>query len=125
MTYGQDIKYRVRALGTGPYTNSDWGETKTFRVCPMDINNDGDISGPDRSLMASAWNTEIGDRKYRFYADINGDGDISGPDRAFLAANWGYEVDDEWLSYPSPLAAADILFAAYDSGDIEVDLDAF
>ena len=91
----------------------------------MDVDGDGDISGPDRALMAGAWGSELGDEKYRFCADINGDGNISGPDRSFLSANWGAEVDDEGLSYPQPLAAADIVFAAYDSGDIEVDLGVF
>ena len=41
LTYGADVTYRVRALGDGvSYTDSDWSASKTFRVCPMDINND-------------------------------------------------------------------------------------
>ena len=91
----------------------------------MDINNDGDISGPDRSLMATAWGREIGEEKYRFYADINGDGDISGPDRNILGTNWGYEADDPNLLYPRPVAAFDVVFAEFESADIDFDADAF
>ena len=123
--YGDEVSYRVRALSTRYLENSEWSATKTFIVCPMDINNDGDISGPDRSLMASAWGMEIGDEKYRFYADINGDGDISGPDRNILGINWGYESDDPNLLYPRPVAASDVVFAEFESADIDFDADAF
>ena len=124
LTYGQDVTYRIRALGEGLFLDSDWSAEKTFNVCPMDINNDGDISGPDRSLMATAWGREVGDEKYRFYADINGDGDISGPDRNILGTNWGYESDDPNLLYPRPVAA-DLVFAEFESADIDFDADAF
>ena len=124
LNYGEDITYCVRALRNGLFLTSDWSAEKTFNVCPMDINNDGDISGPDRALMASAWGAEIGDEKYRIYADINGDGDISGPDRTILGANWGYESDDPNLLYPRPVAA-DLVFAEFESADIDFDADAF
>ena len=91
----------------------------------MDINNDGDIGGFDRSLMASAWGTEEGDENYRYYADINGDGDLTGFDRNLLSSNWGLESDDEDLLYPRPRAAADTVFAVYGSGDLDADLSVF
>ncbi|MCR5359700.1 MAG: hypothetical protein K6E55_07450, partial [Thermoguttaceae bacterium] len=37
LTYGADVAYRVRALGTGSYTDSAWSAVKTFNVCPMDV----------------------------------------------------------------------------------------
>ena len=125
LAYGADVTYRVRALGTGSYTDSDWSAAKTFNVCPMDINNDGDISGSDRNLLASSWLAEEGDDEYQYYADINGDGDISGADRNFVSNNWLGEAGDDDLTYPRALPAADAVFAAYEAGDLDVDFDVF
>ena len=125
LTYGADVTYRVRALGTGSYTDSDWSRTKTFNVCPMDINNDGDIAGSDRTIMASAWLAEEGDDEYQYYADINGDGEVSNTDRPFIGQNWGKEAGDDDLVYPRALRAAEVVFAAYESGGIDVDLNIF
>ena len=125
LTYGADVTYRVRALGTGSYTDSEWSSAKTFNVCPMDINNDGDISGSDRNLLASSWLAEEGDDEYQYYADINGDGDISGADRNFVSNNWLGEAGDDDLTYPRALPAADAVFAAYEAGDLDVDFDVF
>ena len=125
LTYGADVTYRVRALGDGvSYTDSDWSRTKTFNVCPMDINNDGDIGGLDRNILAVSWGTEEGDDEYQYYADINADGDIGGLDRNFLGSNWGAEAGDEDLTYPRPVRA-DAVFAAYEAGDLDVDFDVF
>ena len=125
LTYGQDIRYRVRALGDGgSYTDSEWSAVKTFNVCPMDVNGDGDISGGDRTLLAQAWLAEEGDGEYRYYCDINADGDVSNGDRAFLSNNWLAEAGDADLTYPRPLAAAAV-FAAYESGELETDLGVF
>ncbi len=114
LAYGADVTYRVRALGDGvSYTDSDWSRTKTFNVCPMDINNDGDIGGLDRNILAVSWGAEEGDDEYRFYADINADGDIGGLDRNFLGSNWGAEAGDDDLTYPRAvraLATGDELF---------------
>ena len=127
LTYGSYVTYRVRALGEGPYVYSDWSETKTFLVCPMDINGDGDISGTDRTILSSAWLTSIYDEgaQSQFYADIDGNGDVSNSDRTYLANNWLHEVDDDDLSYPKPVAAADVVFSEFESGDLGVDLDTF
>ncbi|MBR2694066.1 MAG: hypothetical protein IKE69_07605 [Thermoguttaceae bacterium] len=125
LAYGTDVTYRVRALGDGvSYTDSEWSASKTFNVCPMDINNDGDISGSDRNLLASSWLSEEGDDEYQYYADINGDGDVSGADRNFISNNWLGEAGDDDLTYPRPLAA-DAVFAAYEAGDLDVDFDVF
>ena len=125
LTYGQDVQYRVRALGTGSYTDSDWSEVKTFNVCPMDVNGDGDIGGLDRNILAVSWGAEEGDGEYQFCADINADGDVGGLDRNFLGSNWGAEAGDGDLTYPKPLAVTDIAFAAYGSGELEADPDMF
>ena len=125
LTYGTDVTYRVRALGDGAaYTDSDWSAVKTFNVCPMDINNDEDISGGDRTLLAQSWLAEEGDDEYRCYADINGDGDIGGADRAYLANNWLMEAGDEDLQYP-PARRADAFFAEFASADLDADLGVF
>ena len=125
LTYGLDVDYKVRALGDGvSYADSDWSAVKTFNVCPMDINNDGDISGGDRTLLANSWLSEEGDDEYRYYADINGDGDIGGADRAYLSNNWLGEVGNDDLQYP-PAKRADAFFADFASADLDVDLGAF
>ncbi len=124
LTYGDEVSYRVRALGEGVFIDSDWSDVKTFAVCPMDINNDRAIAGADRRLMASAWLSEEGDEDYQYYADINGDGDVSNSDRSFLTFNWLKDVGEDELSYPRPLAA-DAVFAEYESVDIEIDLTVF
>ena len=102
LTYGADVTYLVRAQGNGSYADSEWSASKTFNVCPMDINNDGDISGADRTLLSNAWLAEEGDDEYQYCADINGDGDISSADRTFLSNNWLGEVGDIDLNYPKP-----------------------
>ena len=113
LAYGAKMQYRVRALGTGAYADSDWSEIKTFNVCPMDINGDCDIGGLDRNILAVSWGAEEGDGEYEYYADINADGDVGGLDRNFLGTNWGAETGDGDLIYP-PARAADAVFSQYD-----------
>ena len=122
LTYGADIRYRVRALGSGNYTDSDWSAVKTFNVCPMDINGDGEISFSDRSILAAAWLSGEGNDTYRYYADINGDGDVSAADYASIRANWMKEPGDADLIYPPPKAAADAVFAEEIDDLLDVDL---
>ena len=124
LTYGTDMQYRVRALGTGSYTDSDWSAVKTFNVCPMDINNDLDISGGDRTLLAFSWLAEEGEDNYRYYADINGDGDIGGSDRVFLSNNWLGSTEDDDLVYP-PAKCTDAVFDEFSSADLDTDLAVF
>ena len=125
LTYGQDVKYRVRALGDGiSYTDSDWSAVKVFKVCPMDINGDGDISGGDRTLLAQSWLTEEREEGYRDYSDINGDGEIGGADRVFLSNNWLMDPEEEGLQYPAPLAA-EVIFTEFASADPGEDLNVF
>ncbi|MBO7725850.1 MAG: hypothetical protein J6S40_05225 [Thermoguttaceae bacterium] len=121
LTYGQGVQYRVRALGTGAYTDSDWSEVKTFSVCPMDVNNDGDIATGDRAILAQSWLSAEGDEDYIPAADINADGDVSPSDLVYLSNNWLAGAGDGGLAYPKPVAAADITFAAYGSGELEAD----
>ena len=124
LTYGSEVAYHVRALSTRYIENSDWSAVKSFLVCPMDVNGDGDISGADRTIVSQSWLAEEGNENYRYYADINGDGDVSGPDRNLLSANWLCDTDDPYLLYPRPVAA-DMVFAEFVSADLGVDLDEF
>ncbi len=125
LTYGQDVKYRVRALGDGiSYTDSDWSAVKVFKVCPMDINGDGDISGGDRTLLGNSWLSEEGEDEYLSAADINGDGNVSGGDRVFLSSNWLMDPEEEGLQYPAPLAA-EVIFTEFASADPREDLNVF
>ena len=124
LTYGSEISYRVRALSTRYLENSDWSEVKSFLVCPMDINGDGDISGPDRAALSKSWLADESSETFRYYADINGDGDVSGPDRNILSVNWLCESDDPNLLYPRPVAA-DMVFAEFASANLGADLDVF
>ena len=124
LTYGDEVAYRVRALGEDSFADSEWSEGKTFAVCPMDINGDGDIGGGDRGLLAYSWLAEEGDDDYIPAADIDGNGDVGGSDRAYLANNWLNEVGTDVMIYPRPLAA-DIVFSEFTSADLAVDLDMF
>ena len=125
LTYGADVTYRVRALGEGSYTDSDWSRTKTFNVCPMDIDGNGDISGSDRTLLGKSWMAEEGDDDYQYYADIDGNDEVSGSDRTFMGRNWMKEEGDDDLVYPRALRAADAAFAGYEAGDFGFDSDVF
>ena len=126
LTYGAAMRYRVRALGTGSYTDSDWSAVKTFSVCPMDINGDGDISGGDRTLLGNSWLAEEGEDEFRYYCDITGDGDIGGADRVYLSNNWLLNVEDDADDLQYPLAkASDAVFAEFASADLDTDLGVF
>ena len=116
LPYGANIAYRVRALGTELYADSEWSSSRTFNVCPMDINGDGDISGVDRVFLISHWLSEEGDDNFRPYCDINGDGNISNPDLLYIIANWLAEAGHHNLIYPPPLVA-DMIFSGYDSSE--------
>lgn len=125
LTYGKDVKYRVRALGDGvSYTDSDWSAVKVFKVCPMDVDGDGDITGGDRALLVNSWLSEEGEEEYLSAADIDGDGNVSGGDRAFLSSNWLMDPEEEGLQYPAPLAA-EAIFAEFTSADLGEDLNVF
>ena len=125
LPYGADVQYKVYAIGDGTtFSNSDWSDVKVYNVCPMDINNDGDISGGDRQLLSSAWLAEEGDEEYRYYCDINADGDISNGDRAFLSNNWLVEAWDDDLIYPVA-SSADTVFSEFASLDLGVEVDVF
>ena len=123
LEYGANVKYQVRALGIDAEETSEWSVAKSFIVCPMDINGDGDISSPDRTLLANSWLAEEGDDKYSYYTDIDGNGDISNSDRTYLLQNWTFGSDDADLVFPKP-KAADRVFADFASADF-TDLDWF
>ena len=124
LTYGANVLYRVRALKIDGFTYTEWSDPKSFNVCPMDINGDGDISPADRVLLSRLWLSEEGDSRFQHYGDVDGDGEISNADRAYVGRNWLRDSDDDRNTYPLG-HAADIVFATYESGDLEVDLDIF
>ena len=124
LTYGIEMIYRVRALGSGSFENSAWSPVKVFSVCPMDINGDGDISGADRTVLAGVWLAEEGDENFLAAADINGDGEITGADRSFLSGNWLNEAGEDEMFFPRP-KAADAAFAGYEQGGLDVGGDLF
>ncbi len=74
-------------FGIGAYANSDWSATKTFMVCPMDINGDDDISDGDCALLSLARLSEEGDDNFRRCCAIDDSGEISNSDRLFLVNN--------------------------------------
>ena len=104
LSYGKNISYRIRALGEGLYSDSEWTGAKPFFVCPMDINGDGDISNFDYALLASAWLSDEEDDDYLIFCDINADGSIANTDRAFLISNWLLDAEDAEI-YPQALAS--------------------
>ncbi|MBR5415503.1 MAG: hypothetical protein IK105_06160 [Thermoguttaceae bacterium] len=125
LTYGADVAYRVRALGTGSHADSAWSGAKSFNVCPMDVNGDGEISLADRAIVSGVWLADQSDAEYLAAADIDGDGEVSLADRLFLAANWLAETGDDDLLYPRAPRAADAVFAEYASAEPDVDSDLF
>ncbi len=106
LSYGALESYRVRALGDGSLADSDWSAVKSFYVCPIDINGDGDITGADRTIISKSWLSSEGDDEFAYYSDINGDGDITGPDRVYLSANWLLSIEDDFEDFRYPPAQA-------------------
>ena len=125
LEYGADVIYQVRAFGTDEADGSTWSGAKSFSVCPMDVNGDGEISLADRAIVSGAWLADRSDAEYLAAADINGDGEVSLADRLFLAANWLAETGDAELIYPRAALAADAAFAEYASADPDIDGDLF
>ena len=123
LPYGADVTYKVRALASGGIV-SPWSGEKSFYVCPADINNDGDVTGADRSLLVSCWLSGEDDEEFVPACDINGDGDITGADRTFLAANWLYSIDDDLDDFVYPpmksLLSEDVPFESLLDSDIAV-----
>ena len=101
LPYGADVTYRVRALVGGGIVSS-WSNEKSFYVCPADINNDGDVTGVDRTFLALCWLSSEDDEEFIPACDIDGDGDITVTDRAFLVANWLYSIDDDLGDFVYP-----------------------
>lgn len=51
--------------------------------CPEDLNDDGQVGGPDLTILLAGWGTDDE------LADLNGDGEVGGPDLTLLLAKWG------------------------------------
>ena len=124
LTYGDEVSYRVRALGEGSFTDSDWSVVKTFGVCPMDIDGDDFIGPGDNAILSAAWFLTEEDASWEEWCDIDGDGFIGPGDYSYLSSNWFLETGDADLIYPAP-KAADIVFSEFASAGLSVDLDVF
>lgn len=105
LPYGADITYKVRAIAGGN-TVSSWSSEKTFYVCPVDVNGDGDVSSADRALLTSCWLSGIDDDEFIAACDINGDGVIALADRSFLALNWLFNLEDDLDDFVYPPTSA-------------------
>lgn len=101
LPYGADVTYKVCALVGGGIVSS-WSSEKSFYVCPVDIDGDGDVSSADRALLTSCWLSEEGDDEFIAACDINGDGAIAAADRLFLAANWLFNLEDDLDDFVYP-----------------------
>ena len=53
-------------------------------MCDTDFNDDLTVGGPDFTIMAGAYDSEVGDELYDPDVDVNSDGDIEGYDYARL-----------------------------------------
>jgi uncharacterized protein YfaP (DUF2135 family) len=54
------------------------------QICPADVNADGQVSGPDLSILVSQWGPCPGCR-----TDLNSDGIVGGADLSILGSAWG------------------------------------
>lgn len=105
LTYGTLESYRVRAIGAGGYSDSEWSTVKLYYVCPMDINNDGSVASMDRTLMGRCWLSEEGEENFIRACDIDGDSEINGLDRIYLTRNWLSSIEEgDEMRYPAPLS---------------------
>lgn len=48
------------------YGDSEFSDVKSFVVCPMDIDVDGEVSGLDRSFLTRNWLCEVGEDKLTY-----------------------------------------------------------
>ena len=119
LAYGNQVAFKVKALGDGSsYSDSEFSESVTKYVCPMDIDSDGRIGPADRSTLSSAWFTRSSSAAWDLRADIDADGFVGPVDRNFLSLNWMKSAASESLVYPE--AKADAVFEEIaDDGEID------
>ena len=85
---GDNMQYRVRAIGGGSYTDSNWSAVSALCVCPPDIDGDGFIGPGDYSLLSSAWFSTAADANWNPACDIDGDGFAGPGDLSYLSGVW-------------------------------------
>ena len=119
LDYGAQVTARVLALGDGEvYYDSDYSQSVSLRVCPMDIDGGGSVGPSDYTLLSAAWLSSEGDSNWAPRCDINGDGWVGTSDYLFLVSNWGKRASASDLEYPSPVAAPlPVLAVPGDSGE--------
>jgi hypothetical protein len=85
---GNNMKYRVRALGHGDYAASSWSAVRSFYVCPVDVDGDGFVGPGDFAMMSSAWFTSSGSTAWNAACDLDGDGFVGPGDFAVISSVW-------------------------------------
>lgn len=83
------INVNAQYMGNAWSQNKIATQSKQIRITIAgDINVDGEVSLPDLTLLARAYNTKPGDKNWNLKADINGDGQVDLSDLAILARNY-------------------------------------
>ena len=90
---GDNMQYRVRAIGEGGYTDSNWSAVSALCVCPPDIDGDGFIGPGDYSLLSSAWFSTAGGANWNPACDVDGDGFAGPGDLSYLSGVWFQSKD--------------------------------
>ena len=77
-----------------------WGTV--VALSPIDINNDGLVSGSDLTLLSKAWISKAGNPRWNSACDIDRDGVVGPGDMTLLSMNWlkkGTDLPDAWKDY--------------------------
>jgi hypothetical protein len=69
---------------------SDTADSDCAKCYTYDLDCDGDVDIVDIMLIASRWNTKLGDPSYNAQFDFDNDGDIDIVDIMQVAAQWGW-----------------------------------
>ena len=85
---GENMRYRIRALGQGSYSASNWSNAKSSYVCPVDFDGDGFIGPGDRSVLSAAWFSMQGSANWNPACDLDGDGFVGPGDLSYLSSVW-------------------------------------
>jgi thermitase len=79
----------IDTIGVAISVGTQDGNVIVTTACREDVNGDGRINIVDIQLVASRWNTAVGDPAYDPLYDINEDGRINIVDIQLVAAKWG------------------------------------
>ena len=88
LVFGENMQYRVRAVGSDGYADSNWSTVSSFYVCPVDVDGDGFVGPGDYALMSSAWFSNPGGANWNAACDLDGDGFVGPGDLSYLSGVW-------------------------------------